>query len=79
MYPESGGQWLNVQMNSDKQCPSGNQYWALMLFNIFINDINSRIKYSLSKFSDDIKLCGAHGGRDVETQTGSNSEPRSTS
>ena len=40
LYPESGDQWLNVWMEiCDKWCPSGVS--ALMLFNIFINDINS--------------------------------------
>lgn len=32
---------------------------GLMPFNIFISDINSWIKWTLSKLVDDIKLCGA--------------------
>ena len=32
---------------------------GLMLFNVFINHINSGIKCTLSKFANDNKLCGA--------------------
>ena len=31
---------------------------GLMLFNTFISDIKCRIKCTLSKFTDDTKLCG---------------------
>lgn len=52
-YPESGGQWLNVQMEiSDEWCPS-------VLFNNEINDTDTRIECALSHFEDDTSLCGA--------------------
>ena len=46
-YPESGGQWLNVQMEiSDKWCPSQAGLGPIF-FNPFINDIDSGINDSM--------------------------------
>lgn len=55
---ERGGQWFNVQMNiSDKWCPSG-ICTGSMLFNIFIDDIDSgienRIAYTVKSWKKGI-------------------------
>ena len=43
---------------SDEWCPLGVSTGTVALY-AFISDIGSGIKYTLSKFVDDTKLCGA--------------------
>ena len=57
--PESGGQWLNVWMETDDEwCPPGVGAGADVC-NIFINDIDSALECTLSTFVHDTKLWGA--------------------
>ncbi|PKU43508.1 rna-directed dna polymerase from mobile element jockey-like [Limosa lapponica baueri] len=57
-HSKSCGQWLDAQVGtSDKWCSSGAST-GLVLFNMFVSDMDSEIECTLSKFASDTKLCG---------------------
>lgn len=53
-HSRSCGQWLNVQVEgSDESCPQGSVFSTIL-----VGDMARGFKCTLSKFTDDSKLCG---------------------
>lgn len=58
LCPKSYSQWLSVRVETSNKWHPSMVHAGLILFNIFINDVDSRIECNLSKFTDNIKPSG---------------------